>query len=153
MVGDGVNDVLALKDSDCGIAMAAGSDAAKQVAHIVLLDSNFACLKNIVSEGRTIITNIERVSSLYLTKTIYSALLCVIFIFLERSYPFIPIQLSWISATAIGIPSFVLALEHTESVNSSGFFAPCAEDCAAVGDYYGPESSGDSGVGTFLGSG
>lgn len=121
MVGDGVNDVLALKDSDCGIAMAAGSDAAKQVAHIVLLDSNFACLKNIVSEGRTIITNIERVSSLYLTKTIYSALLCVIFIFLERSYPFIPIQLSWISATAIGIPSFVLALEHTESVNSSGF--------------------------------
>lgn len=121
MVGDGVNDVLALKDADCGIAMAAGSDAAKQVAHIVLLDSNFACLKNIVSEGRTIITNIERVSSLYLTKTIYSALLCVIFIFLERSYPFIPIQLSWISATAIGIPSFVLALEHTESVNSSGF--------------------------------
>jgi len=121
MVGDGVNDVLALKDADCGIAMAAGSDAAKQVAHIVLLDSNFACLKNIVSEGRTIITNIERVSSLYLTKTIYSVLLCVIFILLERSYPFIPIQLSWISSTAIGIPSFILALEHTESVNSDGF--------------------------------
>ncbi len=121
MVGDGVNDVLALKGSDCGIAMAAGSDAAKQVAHIVLLDSNFACLKNIVSEGRTIITNIERVSSLYLTKTIYSVLLCVIFILLERAYPFIPIQLSWISTTAIGIPSFILALEHTESVNSSGF--------------------------------
>ena len=121
MVGDGVNDVLALKDADCGIAMAAGSDAAKQVAHIVLLDSNFACLKNIVSEGRTIITNIERVSSLYLTKTIYSVLLCLIFIFLQRPYPFIPIQLSWISATAIGIPSFILALERTESVNSSGF--------------------------------
>ena len=121
MVGDGVNDVLALKDADCGIAMAAGSDAAKQVAHIVLLDSNFACLKNIVSEGRTIITNIERVSSLYLTKTIYSVLLCVIFILLERAYPFIPIQLSWISSTAIGIPSFILALEHTESVNSDGF--------------------------------
>ncbi|MGN0359418.1 MAG: HAD-IC family P-type ATPase, partial [Hominisplanchenecus sp.] len=121
MVGDGVNDVLALKDADCGIAMAAGSDAAKQVAHIVLMDSNFACLKNIVSEGRTIITNIERVSSLYLTKTIYSVLLCVIFILLEHSYPFIPIQLSWISATAIGIPSFILALEHTESVNSDGF--------------------------------
>ena len=89
MVGDGVNDVLALKDADCGIAMAAGSDAAKQVAHIVLMDSNFACLKNIVSEGRTIITNIERVSSLYLTKTIYSVLLCVIFILLEHSYPVI----------------------------------------------------------------
>ncbi len=121
MVGDGVNDVLALKDADCGIAMAAGSDAAKQVAHIVLLDSNFACLRNIVSEGRTIITNIERVSSLYLTKTIYSVLLCVIFILLERAYPFIPIQLSWISTTAIGIPSFILTLEHTEAVNSKGF--------------------------------
>lgn len=121
MVGDGVNDVLALKDADCGIAMAAGSDAAKQVAHIVLLDSNFACLKNIVSEGRMIITNIEKVSSLYLTKTIYSVLLCVIFILWQRTYPFIPIQLSWISATAIGIPSFVLTLERTEDVNSSGF--------------------------------
>lgn len=121
MVGDGVNDVLALKDADCGIAMAAGSDAAKQVAHIVLLDSNFACLKNIVSEGRMIITNIEKVSSLYLTKTIYSILLCVLFILWQRSYPFIPIQLSWISATAIGIPSFILTLERTEDVNTSGF--------------------------------
>lgn len=121
MVGDGVNDVLALKDSDCGIAMAAGSDAAKQVAHIVLLDSDFACLKNIVSEGRTIITNIERVSSLYLTKTIYSVILCVLFILLQRDYPFIPIQLSWISAMAIGVPSFILTLEKNESVNSHGF--------------------------------
>ena len=75
MVGDGVNDVLALKDADCGIAMAAGSDAAKQIAHIVLLDSDFASMKQIVGEGRTIISNIERVSALYLTKTIYSILL------------------------------------------------------------------------------
>lgn len=121
MVGDGVNDVLALKDADCGIAMAAGSDAAKQVAHIVLLDSNFACLKNIVSEGRMIITNIERVSALYLTKTIYSVFLCIFFSLMAREYPFIPIQLSWISSTAIGIPSFILTLERTESVNRSGF--------------------------------
>ena len=78
MVGDGVNDVLALKDADCGIAMAAGSDAAKQVAHIVLLDSDFACMQDIVREGRMIISNIERVSALYLTKTIYSVLLSVI---------------------------------------------------------------------------
>ena len=84
MVGDGVNDVLALKDADCGIAMAAGSDAAKQVAHIVLLDSNFASMTNIVGEGRTIISNIEKVSSLYLTKTIYSVLLCLIFIFWQK---------------------------------------------------------------------
>lgn len=121
MVGDGVNDVLALKDADCGIAMAAGSDAAKQVAHIVLLDSDFASMKNIVREGRMIITNIEKVSALYLTKTIYSVILCVIFIFLQRSYPFIPIQLSWISSTAIGIPSFILTLEQTEGVTTTGF--------------------------------
>ena len=121
MVGDGVNDVLALKDADCGIAMAAGSDAAKQVAHIVLLDSDFSCLKNIVSEGRTIIANIDRVSSLYLTKTVYSVILCVLFILLAREYPFIPIQLSWMSAMAIGVPSFLLTLEQNESMDGGGF--------------------------------
>lgn len=121
MVGDGVNDVLALKDADCGIAMAAGSDAAKQVAHIVLLDSDFACMQDIVREGRMIISNIERVSALYLTKTIYSVLLSVIFILLGRSYPFIPIHLSIISATAIGLPSFLLTLEQTETVTQNGF--------------------------------
>lgn len=121
MVGDGVNDVLALKDADCGIAMAAGSDAAKQVAHIVLLDSDFACMQDIVREGRMIISNIERVSALYLTKTIYSVLLSVIFILLGRSYPFIPIHLSLISATAIGLPSFLLTLEQTETVTQNGF--------------------------------
>lgn len=121
MVGDGVNDVLALKDANCGIAMAAGSDAAKQVAHIVLMDSNFASMKSIVREGRMIIANIERVSALYLTKTIYSVLLSVIFILLGRSYPFIPIHLSIISAAMIGIPSFILTLEQTEAVTSTGF--------------------------------
>ena len=121
MVGDGVNDVLALKDADCGIAMAAGSDAAKQVAHIVLLDSNFASMKNIVGEGRTIISNIEKVSSLYLTKTIYSVLLCLIFIFWQKEYPFIPIQLSWISGVAIGVPSFLLTLEQNQNSISEGF--------------------------------
>ena len=121
MVGDGVNDVLALKDADCGIAMAAGSDAAKQVAHIVLLDSNFASMTNIVGEGRTIISNIEKVSSLYLTKTIYSVLLCLIFIFWQKEYPFIPIQLSWISGVAIGVPSFLLTLEQNQNSISEGF--------------------------------
>ena len=121
MVGDGVNDVLALKDANCGIAMAAGSDAAKQVAHIVLMDSNFASMKSIVREGRMIISNIERVSALYLTKTIYSVLLSVIFIILARTYPFVPIHLSIISTTAIGIPSFILTLEQTEGVTSKGF--------------------------------
>ncbi len=121
MVGDGVNDVLALKDADCGIAMAAGSDAAKEVSHIVLLDSNFASMKNIVSEGITIISNIEKVSALYLTKTIYSILLSVIFIFLKKEYPFIPIQLSWISGIAIGVPSFLLALETNHEKTEKGF--------------------------------
>ncbi|MBO5487201.1 MAG: HAD-IC family P-type ATPase [Eubacterium sp.] len=122
MVGDGVNDVLALKDSDCGIAMANGSDAARQTAHIVLLDSDFSSMKNIVKEGRTVIANIERVSALYLTKTIYSILLCVLFIILGKSYPFIPIQLSLIGATAIGLPSFLLTLEKNDKVTTGGFF-------------------------------
>lgn len=121
MVGDGVNDVLALKDADCGIAMANGADAAKQSAHIVLLDSDFSCMKDIVKEGRTVIANIERVSALYLTKTIYSILLCIIFIILGKAYPFIPIQLSLIGATAIGIPSFLLALEQQEGATTAGF--------------------------------
>lgn len=121
MVGDGVNDVLALKDADCGIAMANGADAARQSAHIVLLDSDFASMPDIVKEGRTIIANIERVSALYLTKTIYSILLCVIFIILGKTYPFIPIQLTLIGATAIGIPSFLLTLEQHSTAASSGF--------------------------------
>lgn len=121
MVGDGVNDVLALKDADCGIAMAAGSDAAKQVAHIVLMDSNFVHLKEIVREGRTIISNVERVSALYLTKTIYSVLLSVIFMLLGRNYPFVPIQLTLLSTAAIGIPSFFLAIEQTDTVSQNGF--------------------------------
>ena len=121
MVGDGVNDVLAIKDADCGIAMAAGSEAAKQAAHIVLLDSDFKAMKDIVSEGRTIISNIERVSSLYLTKTIYSILLCLIFILLKRSYPFTTLQIGLINICCIGMPSFLLTLKQQENAPTHGF--------------------------------
>ena len=121
MVGDGVNDVLAIKDADCGIAMAKGSEAAKQAAHIVLLDSDFSSMTSIVSEGKTIISNIERVSSLYLTKTIYSAVLSLIFILLRSTYPFTTIQMGLINLCCIGLPSFLLTLEQREKVTSDGF--------------------------------
>lgn len=121
MVGDGVNDVLAIKDADCGIAMANGAEAAKQAAHIVLLDSDFTAMPEIVEEGRTIIANIERVSSLYLTKTIYSVVLCLLMIFLRNNYPFTTLQIGLINITCIGMPSFLLTLEHQRQSVSRGF--------------------------------
>lgn len=111
MTGDGVNDVLALKEADCSIAMANGSDATKNVSQLVLLDSNFSALPHVVAEGRRTINNIERSASLFLVKTIYATILAVGFIFVEMPYPFIPIQLTLASVVTIGIPSFVLALQ------------------------------------------
>ncbi|MDO4731708.1 MAG: cation-translocating P-type ATPase, partial [Clostridia bacterium] len=111
MTGDGVNDVLALKESDCSIAMANGSDACKSTSMLVLMDSNFSSMPKIVDEGRRTINNIQRSASLFLTKTIYSSLLAVIFIIIQEAYPFMPIQLSLISSVTIGAPSFLLALE------------------------------------------
>ena len=121
MVGDGVNDVLAIKDSDCGIAMANGSEAAKQAAHIVLLDSDFSSMKNIVREGRQIISNVERVSSLYLTKTIYSMILVMIFMIIKQNYPFTTLQMGLINIAGIGLPSFLMTLEQQEKLVSRGF--------------------------------
>lgn len=113
MTGDGVNDVLALKDADCSIAMAAGSDAASHVSQLVLLDSDFSAMPKIVGEGRRVINNIERSASLFLVKNIFSFLVSFVLLFAVLPYPFIPIQLTLISALTIGIPSFVLALEPT----------------------------------------
>ena len=121
MGGDGVNDVLAIKDADCGIAMAAGSEVAKHSAHIVLLDSDFTSMKDIVKEGRQIIANIERVSSLYLTKTIYSVILVFIYILLKKAYPFTTLQMGLINIACIGMPSFLLTLEQSEKVTRGGF--------------------------------
>ena len=111
MMGDGVNDCLALKESDCSIAMSCGSDASRSVSNIVLLDSNFSAIIKVLEEGRRTINNIERSSALFLTKTIYATILTLIFLFVSVNYPFQPIQLSLTSAITIGIPSFVLALE------------------------------------------
>ena len=111
MTGDGVNDVLALQESDCSIAIASGSEAARNVSQLVLLDSNFSSMPKIVAEGRRTINNIERSSELFLTKTIFTTILAVLFVFITMPYPFKPIQISLISVVTIGIPSFVLALQ------------------------------------------
>ena len=99
-----VNDVLALKEADCSIAMAAGSDAAKNCSNLVLLDSNFSSMPYIVREGRRVINNIQSAASLFLVKTIFSLILTVLTLVISSSYPFIPIQLSIISMWAVGIP-------------------------------------------------
>ncbi len=111
MTGDGINDVLALKEADCSIAMASGSDAARNVSQLVLLDSNFDSMPRVVGEGRRSINNIQRSASLFLTKTFYASMLAVLFLFIQMPYPFMPIQLTLISAVTIGIPAFILALE------------------------------------------
>lgn len=111
MIGDGVNDILALKEADCGIALGSGVSAARSVSDVVLKTDDFSVLPSIVNEGRRVVNNIERVSSMYLIKTTYSFLLCLLSIGLSHEYPFYPIQLSLISAICVGIPSFFLALE------------------------------------------
>lgn len=121
MTGDGVNDVLALKESDCGIAMNSGSDAARNVAELVLLDSNFNSMPEVVKEGRKTINNVQRSATLFLSKTIYASFLAVLFLFINYSYPFIPIQMSLISSLTIGMPAFILALEPNHDRVSGKF--------------------------------
>ena len=110
MTGDGVNDILALREADCSIAMASGSEAARNVSHLVLLDSNFASMPKVVNEGRRVINNVQKVSILFLTKTIFSFMLSLIAITNNGQYPISPFQLSMIDFLVIGIPSFFLAL-------------------------------------------
>ena len=111
MTGDGVNDVPALKESDCSIAMASGSDAARTISQIVLMDSDFSCMPRIVAEGRRCINNLQRSASLFLVKAMFSAIIAVLFLFLTYAYPFQPIQFTLINAVTIGAPSFILAME------------------------------------------
>ena len=123
MIGDGVNDVLALKEADCGIALATGVNAARSVSEVVLTTSDFSVLPGIVNEGRRVVNNIERVASMYLIKTTYSFLLSLLSIVLTYEYPFYPIQLSLISSICVGIPSFFLALEPNYSKVGKDFIA------------------------------
>lgn len=121
MTGDGVNDVLALKDADCGVAMASGSEAACQVAQLVLMNSDFSSMPKVVAEGRRVINNIQRSAALYLVKNIFSLLLTLIALWQSFPYPFKPLQLSLVSALTIGIPSFVLALEPNHDLVQGKF--------------------------------
>lgn len=115
MTGDGVNDILAMKEADCSVAMAAGSEAATHAAQLVLLNSDFTVMPKIVEEGRRVINNIQRSASLFLVKNIYSFLVALLLMFFAFPYPFAPIQLTLISSLTIGIPSFILAFEPSTS--------------------------------------
>ena len=115
MTGDGVNDVLALKDADCSIAMASGSDAAAQASQLVLLESDFSCMPEVVLEGRRVVNNIQRSASLFLVKNIFSFLLSLISVVFMFTYPLEPSQISLISMFTIGVPAFFLALEPNKN--------------------------------------
>lgn len=120
-IGDGVNDILALKEADCGIALAMGISAARSVSEVVLTESDFQVLPKIVDEGRRVVNNIERVASMYFIKTIYSFMIAILCIILNHEYPFYPIQLTLISVVCVGVPSFFLAIEPNYTKVKKGF--------------------------------
>ena len=121
MTGDGVNDVLALKEADCSVAMASGSDAAKNVSSLVLMDSNFSAMPRIVAEGRRSINNLERSASLYIMKTVYNVLLAILFMIVNQPLPFEPKNLTFIGGLTIGMPSIVIALEPNDELVKGRF--------------------------------
>ena len=133
MTGDGVNDVMALKEADCSIAMASGSEASRNVAQLVLLDSDFAALPSVVAEGRRVINNIERAASLFLVKTSFSILLTLLLIILQMNYPFEPIQLTLISGLFVGLPSFFLAIEPNDSKVRGSFLSKVFKKALSAG--------------------
>jgi cation-transporting ATPase E len=127
MTGDGVNDVLALKDADMGVAMGSGSGASRSVAQLVLLDDSFASLPVVVAEGRKVIANVERVANLFVTKSVYAALLAFAVGLTNLQFPFFPRHLTIISSLTIGIPAFFLALAPNETRSRPGFVRRVAQ--------------------------
>ncbi|MDD4081304.1 MAG: HAD-IC family P-type ATPase, partial [Eubacteriales bacterium] len=128
MVGDGVNDVPALKVCDCAIAMAGGSDAAQKTSQVMLLAGNFSAIPQVILEGRRVINNITRSASLFLVKTLFSFFLSLLTLLLPMSYPFRPIQMTLISVFTVGIPSFFLALEPNRERVKGGFLTTILEN-------------------------
>src|SRR5436190_24285906 len=139
MTGDGVNDVIALKEADIGVAMGSGSEAARGVAQLVLLDDNFAVVPAVVAEGRRVIANVERVANLFITKTVYAMLLPIAVGTAGFPFPFLPRHLTIISSLTIGIPAFFLALAANDERFRPGFVGrvlrtagPAGVVCAAA---------------------
>lgn len=133
MTGDGVNDILALKEADCSIAIAAGSDAARSVSHMVLLDSNFSSMPSVVAEGRRVVNNIQKSSSLFLMKTLFTIITSILVLILGKSYPFSPVQFMALEIFVIGLPSFFLALQPNHNIIRGRFIANLLKNALPAG--------------------
>ena len=133
MTGDGVNDILALKEADCSIAIAAGSDAARSVSQLVLLDSNFASMPSVVAEGRRVVNNIQKSSSLFLMKTVFAIFIAIFVLCLNKTYPFSPIQFILLELFVIGLPSFFLALQPNTNPIKGKFITNLAKNTLPAG--------------------
>ncbi|MBR2969831.1 MAG: HAD-IC family P-type ATPase [Clostridia bacterium] len=133
MTGDGVNDILALKEADCSIAIAAGSDAARSVSQLVLLDSNFSSMPSVVAEGRRVVNNIQKSSSLFLMKTIFAICISIFVLCMNKTYPFSPIQFILLEMLVIGLPSFFLALQPNTNPIRGKFLSNVAKTTLPAG--------------------
>ena len=133
MTGDGVNDILALKEADCSIAIAAGSDAARSVSQLVLLDSNFASMPSVVAEGRRVVNNIQKSSSLFLMKTVFAICISIFVLCMQKPYPFSPIQFILLETLVIGLPSFFLALQPNTKPIKGRFLSNVAKNTLPAG--------------------
>ena len=133
MTGDGVNDILALKEADCSIAIAAGSDAARSVSQLVLLDSNFSSMPSVVAEGRRVVNNVQKSSSLFLMKTVFAIFISIFVLCMQKPYPFSPIQFILLEMLVIGVPSFFLALQPNTNRIKGRFLSNVAKNTLPAG--------------------